>query len=177
MSSSKDLCVGIAGGLDRKVFGLWSWCTDWAQWHLCCGSWPRAKNFPIQLDQTQSISILSYDHWFVKNFEKFCVDRIVRSNKWVHATKNIIRLTNFPFFFLSVQETLNSSNNALFFLFSICHSGFCCCFFFQQSHVSGRIKGFFRTAHINLSFSIVFSWTGCVVISYLCCPDTWLCCS
>ena len=177
MSSSKDLCVGIAGGLDRKVFGLWSWCTDWAQWHLCCGSWPRAKNFPIQPDQTQSISILSYDHWFVKNFEKFCVDRIVRSNKWVHAAKNIIRLTNFPFFFSCQYKKLSTHQIMHFFS---CFQFVILVFFvvfFQQSHVSGGIKGFFRTAHINLSFSIVFSWTGCVVISYLCCPDTWLCCS
>ena len=114
MSSSKDLCGGMARGLDRKVFGLWSWCTDWAQWHLCCGSWPRAKNFPIQPDQTQSISILSYDHWFVKNFEKFCVDRIVRSNKWVHATKNI-RLTNFPFFFSCQYKKLSTHQIMHFF--------------------------------------------------------------
>lgn len=175
MSSSKDLCVGVVGGLDRKVFGLWSWCTDWAQWSLCCASWPRVKNFPIQPDQTQSISILSFDHWLVKNFEKLCVNRIIGSNKLVHAEQppKILCNKNFSFFFLSVWETLNSSKKALFFLFSIWYS----VFFFNKAMWVGGWKAFFRPAHINLSFTIVSSWTGCVVTSYLCCLDTWLCCS
>ena len=32
------------------------------------GSWLRAEYFPIQLDQTQSVGILSLDHQLLKNF-------------------------------------------------------------------------------------------------------------
>ena len=117
MSSSKDLCVGVVGGLDRKVFGLWSWCTDWAQWSLCCASWPRVKNFPIQPDQTQSISIFSFDHWLVKNFEKLCVNRIIGSNKLVHAEQpqKILCNKNFSFFFLVSTRNSQFIKKSTFF--------------------------------------------------------------
>lgn len=176
MSSSKDLCVGVVGGLDRKVFGLWSWCIDWAQWRLCCASWPRVKNFPIQPDQTQSISIFSFDHWLVKNFEKLCVNRIIGSNKLVHAEQpqKILCNKNFSFFFLvSTRNSQFIKKSTFFLVFNLIF----CVFFFNKAMWVGGWKAFFRPAHINLSFTIVSSWTGCVVTSYLCCLDTWLCCS
>lgn len=159
MSSSKDLCVGVVGGLDRKVFGLWSWCTDWAQWRLCCASWPRVKNFPIQPDQTQSISILSFDHWLVKNFEKLCVNRIIGSNKLVHAEQpqKILCNKNFSFFFL--VSTRNSQFIKKKHFFS-CFQFDILWFFFQQSHVSGGLEGFFQTSSHQPVFynSFLLDW-------------------
>ena len=38
-------------------------------------SWPRAKYFPVRPDLTQSISILSYDHFFFK--KTLCSNKIV----------------------------------------------------------------------------------------------------
>ena len=158
MSSSKDLCVGVVGGLDRKVFGLWSWCTDWAQWSLCCASWPRVKNFPIQLDQTQSISILSFDHWLVKNFEKLCVNRIIGSNKLVHAEQpqKILCNKNFSFFFLvSTRNSQFIKKSTFFLVFNLIF-----CVFFQQSHVSGGLEGFFQTSSHQPVFynSFLLDW-------------------
>lgn len=159
MSSSKDLCVGVVGGLDRKVFGLWSWCTDWAQWSLCCASWPRVKNFPIQPDQTQSISILSFDHWLVKNFEKLCVDRIIGSNKLVHAEQpqKILCNKNFSFFFSCQYKKLSIHQKKHFFS---CFQFDILCFFFQQSHVSGGLEGFFQTSSHQPVFynSFLLDW-------------------
>lgn len=159
MSSSKDLCVGVVGGLDRKVFGLWSWCTDWAQWRLCCASWPRVKNFPIQPDQTQSISILSFDHWLVKNFEKLCVNRIIGSNKLVHAEQPQKILCNKNFFFFFLVSTRNSQfikKSTFFLVFNLIF----CVFFFQQSHVSGGLEGFFQTSSHQPVFynSFLLDW-------------------
>ena len=50
------------GGPDGKIFGSRSVCTDQAQQGLCVLT--TSQIFPVRPDLTQSISILSYDHFF-----------------------------------------------------------------------------------------------------------------
>ena len=50
----------VPGGTDGKVFGSWSWRTDRAQ-RRGTSAMTESQTFPIQLDLTRSISILSYD--------------------------------------------------------------------------------------------------------------------
>ena len=88
----------VPGGTDGKVFGSWSWRTDRAQ-RRGTSAMTESQTFPIQLDLTRSISILSYD-WWVENLEnlfllkKYAINWRVRDNH-----KNDSTIKTFPLFF------------------------------------------------------------------------------
>ena len=60
-------------------------------------SWPRAKYFPVRPDLTQSISILSYDHFFVFSFFR-----------WNETARGSIALLRFARIFKEPMISRNS---------------------------------------------------------------------
>ena len=72
-----------------------------------CASWPRAKYLPVQPDQSQSISILSYDHLALKISKIwFSHSRTRYTGARGRTTKNIRQLKNFCFVFSSQSKNI-----------------------------------------------------------------------
>ena len=88
--------TGVEGFLCEVLYLLSTIFTYWLSgrarqeniWLEVRASWPRAKYFPVRPDLTQSISILSYDHFcfFLFHFlvERGCTGTIRISSKAVY---------------------------------------------------------------------------------------------
>ena len=114
---------------------------------------------PARPNSVNKHFIINFDHWLVKNFEKLCVNRIIGSNKLVHAEQpqKILCNKNFSFFFSCQYKKLSIHQKKHFFS---CFQFDILCFFFQQSHVSGGLEGFFQTSSHQPVFynSFLLDW-------------------
>ena len=101
LSCQYYVLIDWVGGLDGKIFGSRS------------GSWPSAKYFPVRLDLTQSIRILSYDHLLLK------ILKIL-----FEPTRSDLQQKFFIYFFASNKERTIHRKTRLIFSFLFSNSSF-----------------------------------------------------